>query len=99
MIKITKLKTCLSRSESQLTLVKGLGMQVSDVVANVTAGVIFFNLFTKPKKIRVKREIGKNNFKKPSKNFMNRNWSMILKWLSLQVTLINILFHSRCGGS
>lgn len=49
MTKITKLKTCLSQSESQLTLVKGLGMQVSDVVENVTAGVIFLNLFRSQK--------------------------------------------------
>lgn len=49
MTKITKLKTFLSQSESQLTLVKGLGMQVSDVVENVTAGVIFLNLFRSQK--------------------------------------------------
>lgn len=49
MTKITKLKTFLSPSESQLTLVKGLGMQVSDVVEKVTAGVIFLNLFKSQK--------------------------------------------------
>lgn len=49
MTKITKLKTFLSQSESQLTLVKGLGTQVSDVVENVTAGVIFLNLFRSQK--------------------------------------------------